>query len=294
MEQMRGLASVLLCLALAASACGPSTTGPTPSPGSPSPAIGIPSPGTPLPRDPGTLARTLTEVDRRLGAGIDTWVAAGAPEPTPTEVAVLALDQQRIYGTLAADPALFRAVLPQLPGAAAGPASANVAADRALSSLLGAPPAAAPRLHTQDPRPAGELLRDFRDAQRRFHVAWQVLAAINLVESRFGRIVSSSSAGAQGPMQFLPATWKAYGLGGNVHDPRDAIMGAANYLSASGAPASYGKAVYAYNPSTHYVDAILAYARQMRLDPRAYYAYYNWQVFQATRSGDVQLTGPGA
>ena len=51
---------------------------------------------------------------------------------------------------------------------------------------------------------------------------WEVLAAIMLVETRMGRIHSRSSAGAQGPMQFLPATWEAYGLGGDVHDAHDA------------------------------------------------------------------------
>jgi hypothetical protein len=54
-------------------------------------------------------------------------------------------------------------------------------------------------------------------------------AAVNFVESAFGRVRSSSSAGVQGPMQFLPSTWAAHGLGGDVHDPRDAGLGAANW-----------------------------------------------------------------
>jgi len=274
-------------------ACGPSRGGSPPTPHLPASTVGVPSPGAPLPADPGSLALTLTHVDQGLSSGLRQWVAAGAPPPTPTGVALLALDQQRIYGTLAANPALARAVIPRLPPAYAGAATANVDADRALRTLSGAPPATAPRLTTQEPPPAAVLLHDFQSAQRRFGVAWQVLAAINLVESRFGRVVSSSSAGAQGPMQFLPSTWKAYGLGGNVHDPGDAILGAANYLHASGAPASYRRAVFAYNPSTDYVKAVLAYAAQMRRDPLAYYAYYNWQVFVATRSGDRQITGPG-
>jgi membrane-bound lytic murein transglycosylase B len=94
-------------------------------------------------------------------------------------------------------------------------------------------------------------------------------------------------------MQFLPATWRAYGLGGDVADPRDAILGAANYLRASGAPRDYRAALYAYNPSSAYVDAILRYARRIERDPRAFYAVYSWQVFVRTPAGDRRLTGPG-
>jgi hypothetical protein len=70
-------------------------------------------------------------------------------------------------------------------------------------------------------------------------------------------------------------------------------MGAANYLRASGAPGDYRAALYAYNPSDAYVDAVMAYARQMMGDPDDYFAYYNWQVFVETTSGSRRLTGPG-
>jgi membrane-bound lytic murein transglycosylase B len=94
-------------------------------------------------------------------------------------------------------------------------------------------------------------------------------------------------------MQFIPSTWEAYGMGGDVHDPRDAIMGAANYLRASGAPGNYRRALYAYNPSWSYVDAVLRYTRRIRRDRRAYFAYHSWQVFARTPSGIRRLTGPG-
>jgi membrane-bound lytic murein transglycosylase B len=93
-------------------------------------------------------------------------------------------------------------------------------------------------------------------------------------------------------MQFIPSTWKAYGMGGDIDDPRDAIMGAANYLRASGAPADYARALYAYNPSWSYVDAVLRYARRIRRDRRAYFAYHSWQVFVRTPSVTRRLTGP--
>ena len=121
-----------------------------------------------------------------------------------------------------------------------------------------------------------------------------MLAAVNFVESAFGKLRSDSTAGAQGPMQFIPATWRAYGLGGDVHDPHDAILGAANYLRASGAPRDYRRALYAYNRSTLYVDAVLRYANQMKRDVRAFYGYYAWQVWVRTPSGPTQAHRAGA
>jgi len=90
-------------------------------------------------------------------------------------------------------------------------------------------------------------------------------------------------------MQFIPATWAAYGLGGDVGDPRDAILGAANYLHANGAPGDETRALHHYNPSTAYVRAISAYARRIRADWRRFYAYYAWAVYVSDR----RRTGPG-
>jgi membrane-bound lytic murein transglycosylase B len=79
-------------------------------------------------------------------------------------------------------------------------------------------------------------------------------------------------------MQFMPATWRAYGMGGNVEDPRDAILGAANYLRANGAPREERRALYHYNPSPLYVEATARYAAIFRRDPLAFYALYAWPV----------------
>jgi membrane-bound lytic murein transglycosylase B len=85
-------------------------------------------------------------------------------------------------------------------------------------------------------------------------------------------------------MQFLPATWRAYGLGGDVHDPHDAILGAANYLAANGARHDERAALYHYDPSTLYVDAISRYANEMARNPNAFYAYYCWRVYVRKRA----------
>src|SRR6266508_4373379 len=151
------------------------------------------------------------------------------------------------------------------------------------------------RMLARDPALADDVVARLSSSvarEDRFAVAWQVLAAVNYTESKFGRVVSASSAGAQGPMQFMPSTWAAYGLGGDVHDPHDAILGAANYLHASGAPGDVRRALFEYNHADEYVDAVLLYAGQLRRDPRTYFEYYNWQVFVVTTRGDVRITGP--
>jgi soluble lytic murein transglycosylase-like protein len=207
-------------------------------------------------------------------------------------VQLLALYQQRLTRVLAGEPALAARVSALVSPSVAALTKANVEASARLF-VHARPVSDASALRTERPESAGTLLGFYQEAEQRFGVEWQVLAAVNAIESRFGRVRSSSYAGAQGPMQFLPSTWDAYGMGGDVHDPHDAILGAANYLAASGAPADDRAALYHYNPVNDYVKAVLLYARQMERDPRSYYAYYNWQVFVFTKQGEVRLTGPG-
>jgi membrane-bound lytic murein transglycosylase B len=133
-------------------------------------------------------------------------------------------------------------------------------------------------IRSGDPTSLEVLMPAYRAAKRRFGIHFRVLAAVNHVESAFGRARSDSVAGAKGPMQFIPSTWKIYGLGGNVNDPRDAILGAANYLDQSGAPESYGQALYHYNPSRLYVDAVLRYARLIASDRDNFYLLYSWPI----------------
>jgi membrane-bound lytic murein transglycosylase B len=104
-----------------------------------------------------------------------------------------------------------------------------------------------------------------------------------------GRIHGNSSAGAQGPMQFIPSTWAAYGAGGDIDSDHDAILAAGRFLAATGGPSDMDRALFAYNHSQAYVAAVEAYARVMLADPRAYDGYYQWQVYYSTTSGVVRL-----
>ena len=288
----RPLLAALAC-ALCLSGCGEQTGAPA-RPAAPEPVVTAPpAPGAALPREPAAMADALAGTTLALRDEIERWRRDGDPAagPPPEAVTLLALHQQRIYRRIAAARRLGDRVLALLPASVVGEARDTVAARRALISI---PPSGTrrPKIRAAEPQPADRLRAHYAAAQRRFGVGWHVLAAVNFVETGFGRLRNESTAGARGPMQFMPATWRAYGLGGNIRDPRDAILGAANYLHASGAPRSYRRALFHYNHSSHYVAAVLRFARRIRRDPRAFYAYYSWQVY-VRRDGVVRrITGP--
>jgi peptidoglycan hydrolase CwlO-like protein len=99
---------------------------------------------------------------------------------------------------------------------------------------------------------------------------WYVLSAIGQVESNHGENLGPSSAGALGPMQFLPSTWITAGVDGdgdgekNIMDPEDAIPAAAGYLRSGGAPGDWTAALYTYNHSSSYVLEVLTIAESLR------------------------------
>jgi membrane-bound lytic murein transglycosylase B len=257
----------------------------------PAAATAAPPPNAPLPTTPSSIAAALVQTGGALADGLDAWRADGAVSPAPDDVVLLALYQQRLTRSLAGRRRLARATLPLLPSKLRAFVRDVVVAHSELVAIT-------PPVQTRAPRvgpaaPALKLLSYYRTAERLFGVPWRVLAAVNFVESAFGKLRSASAAGAQGPMQFVPATWRTYGLGGDIHNPHDAILGAANYLRASGARHDIRRALHAYNPSPSYVDAVLRYARQIGDDIDAFYTFYNWQVFVRTTAGVKRLTGPG-
>jgi hypothetical protein len=119
------------------------------------------------------------------------------------------------------------------------------------------------------------LLPIYQAAGVQYDVPWPILAAINWIETDFGRNLSVSTAGAIGWMQFLPSTWAQYGVDAtgsgmaNPYDPVDAIFAAARYLHAAGASGSLPGAIYAYNHADWYVQSVLLRAKLISGYPAA-------------------------
>jgi membrane-bound lytic murein transglycosylase B len=280
-----GIRLIAPVLAIALSACAtvaqgvaptarPSAATPTPSPTS-SPAA------TPAPHvtvvDAAYVAAELSEVEQGIRS----------PDTEAEEYASFGQRQQQAYHLLAAHPDWVPAVLSAVPASVRPAVQANITAAQQIDTLNGTS-SALPHWRIIAPPASDVLLGYYREAQQAYGVQWQYLAAINLIETNMGRIQGLSSAGAQGPMQFMPATWASYGRG-DVNNPHDAILAAGRYLKAHGAPSNMGKAIYAYNPSMLYVRAVQLYAQEMFANARTFYAYYNWQVYVPTDNGDVLL-----
>jgi len=262
---------ILLVLAAIAALIGCGTGGRSEPPGGEGPQSAA------IPRAPQALTRRLTAADAALRRSISAASSSGRAPATHLSQAVTgpALYVQRAVRLLARRPGLEATTVPRLPSRLGSEVRSLTATLRDLDRLSAGWPSR--RVVIGPPDPLDRLLRYYHRADRRFGVRWQILAAINLVESAFGRLRSRSIAGARGPMQFLPDTWRAYGLGGNINDPRDAILGAANLLRHDGAPADYAQALYAYNPSAAYVDATRRYAQLIARDRDVLYLLYSWR-----------------
>jgi hypothetical protein len=111
------------------------------------------------------------------------------------------------------------------------------------------------------------LLPLYQAAGVQYGIRWEVLAAINEIETDYGRNLNVSSAGAVGWMQFLPSSWRTYGVDANrdgqkdPYNPVDAIFAAGRYLKAAGADTNLRRAIFAYNHADWYVDSVLMRAR---------------------------------
>jgi membrane-bound lytic murein transglycosylase B len=228
--------------------------------------------------DPAALAE-------RIGQAEATLRTAGA---SPNDIATAALAQQAAYRQLGDHPEWDAAVLAALPQELHGAVQRHAAARREFRALARGPATSMPAWRIVPPAPADQLVGWYHEAEAAFGVPWQVLAAVNLVETGMGRIRGTSEAGAQGPMQFMPATWAAYGEG-DINDPRQAILAAARYLQANGAPGDTAGALWRYNHSDHYVRGVQLYAGLIAEHPGAFAGFYDWGVWYWTTQGDLYL-----
>jgi hypothetical protein len=234
----------------------------------------LPSPAN----DQATLATQLAMVEAALRD----------PKVTGKELDWMGHMQQLDYSRLQDYPEWKDTVLAALPETTRAAVNGSLDAGKQLRQLSGPVPKSLPDWKIVAPASIDDLLGFYKEAEAQFGVPWYYLASIHLVETRMGRIRGLSSAGAQGPMQFIPSTWARYGTG-DINSDHDSILAAARYLKAAGAPGDMSKALFAYNHSQAYVNALTLYAEVMKGDPAAYRGYHGWQVYYPTNDGPVLL-----
>ncbi len=247
----------------------------TPVPAAPHPPQGA---QPQLAADPAQLADDLVADERALHD-------PGTGEPA---LDAAAHRQQAAYRAIGRHPEWDATIRPRIPASLLGVYDRNIDARRQLAAMSH-PKDTLPAWRIDAPTAAGELIGDYHAAESESGVGWNYLAAINLVETRFGSIAGLSTAGAQGPMQFLPSTFAGYAQGGDINSPHDSIMAAGRYLAASGFANDPDRAIFAYNHAHEYVQAVDDYAALIASDPAAFGTYYRWDVYYFTTAGDVLL-----
>lgn len=214
-------------------------------------------------------------------------VASGTPGAEDVREAAL-FEQTSARDLAYGSKAIADDVLASLGKRERGQLAADIAAARELMMMTDPQPKL-PDWKILTPPTPDELRPLYRKAQQETGTPWEYLAAVHLVETRMGRIRGTSTAGAQGPMQFLPSTFAQYGAGGDINDPADAIMAAGRMLANNGAPGDMAGALWSYNHSDRYVAAVSAYAEQMKRSPAAYDLYWHWQVLYRHQDGTMLL-----
>lgn len=302
---MRVLAAVICAALIAGAACSDDTdsavsrreSAPTTAPTTTEPPATTTTAPPPTPQttvaaaaDPEELAATFADAERVLRS----------PDLTDADARTAADQAQRAYRAISIAPEVTDAVVQRVPTDLREAVRANAEATTELRRLT-KPGKALPPWEIVTPAPAPELFGYYKEAEAEFGVPWAFLAAIHLVETRMGRIRGTSTAGAQGPMQFIPSTWEAYGEG-DINSNRDSIRAAARYLRHNGAPERMANALFNYNRSDRYVRGVTLYAEVMIRDeqasagsrrpeqpPGAYRGYHQWQVWYRLPGGDVML-----
>ncbi|ORB66357.1 lytic transglycosylase domain-containing protein [Mycolicibacterium tusciae] len=228
--------------------------------------------------DPAQLADDLVADERTLRN-------PSTPEPALTSAA---RRQQAAYRAIGRNPDWDPIIRPRIPPELIATYDRNVDARRQLYPMTEVNDTV-PAWRIVAPAPADALMAHYREAEAATGVPWNYLASIHLIETRFGSIEGTSTAGAQGPMQFLPSTFEAYGDGGDIHSLRDSIMAAGRYLAANNFAGNPDNAIFRYNNSDRYVRAVHDYAEVLAADPAAFTGYYRWDVYYRTTAGDVLL-----
>jgi soluble lytic murein transglycosylase-like protein len=224
------------------------TTTPSPGPAATTPAetTEVPAPVKPSAKGPAVVLQR-----RQKTSGAKNPPAS--PSTTRTQPAP---------GTAAAQGANNVAVAPQVIAAQAEALAAELAGSAASTQAL------------SFYRIPLFLLPIYQAAAVQYGVPWQILAAINEIETNYGADQSVSTAGAVGWMQFMPATWIQYGVDAlnagyaDPYNPVDAIFAAARYLRAAGAATDLHAAILAYNHSDEYVKSVLLRARLISSYPK--------------------------
>jgi membrane-bound lytic murein transglycosylase B len=257
-----------------------STEGTTTTPTPPPTETGTTTtPTTPAPTTTTTATTTPQPATTPSAATAPTPTTPATPAPTAAPVEAPAVVLKRRQRTTPGKPA--NAAVGGANSTKTSPAKATGPNNVALSPQVIAAQASALAATEASIQALGFyriplfLLPIYKAAAVQYGVPWQILAAVNEIETNYGSDQSVSSAGAVGWMQFMPATWLQYGVDAlnagyaDPYNPVDAIFAAARYLRAAGAASDLHAAILAYNHSEEYVSSVLLRAKLISAYPRA-------------------------
>ncbi|GAA2804073.1 hypothetical protein GCM10010533_48000 [Mycolicibacterium pallens] len=281
-------ATVLLTVAACASETARPVSTPVTGPAATSvPAAALDSPAAPDAAPAGAQPRLASDPAQLADDLVADELAIRDPSTPEAALVAAARRQQVAYRSIGRHPEWDATIRPRIPASLLDAYDRNVDARRQLAAMAH-PRDKLPAWQIQPPAPADELLSHYHAAEAATGVGWNYLAAINLIETRFGSIAGLSTAGADGPMQFLPSTFAAYGEGGDIRSPHDSILAAGRYLAANGFATDPDHAIFRYNHADQYVAAVKDYAAVLA-DPATFAGFYRWDVYYVTTEGDVVL-----
>jgi membrane-bound lytic murein transglycosylase B len=236
---------------------------------------------TPVASTPATASTTTPTTSPAPAPAAEAWHGGiEVEEPSKPKTKSPAVVLQRRQKVTASKPT-SSSVTPTQPATTQAPANSNVAVapqvvaaqEEALAAELAGSAASTQALSFY--RIPLFLLPIYQAASVQYGVPWQILAAINEIETNYGTDQSVSTAGAVGWMQFMPATWIQYGVDAldagyaDPYNPVDAIFAAARYLRAAGAVTDLHGAILAYNHSEEYVKSVLLRAKLISSYPKS-------------------------